>query len=159
MVSAGKGRLQSPGWDPKAHWTPQTRAPLHWETDSMLTDNSWYVTQSQSERGKQMGSQKSSILRIYWAFFGPVLTAMCYKQMWWCYFPRSCCSLLILGFAKPNGEHTDYWLFFSFFPSPFPLYEHEVQPKGAPFPTPQHWPPVFSHFVPLEAEEVNQRLL
>lgn len=32
MVSAGKDHLQSPGWDPKACWTPETRAPLRWET-------------------------------------------------------------------------------------------------------------------------------
>lgn len=46
----------------------------------MLTDNSWYVTQSQHERRGKRGSQKSSILRIYWGFFGPGLTAMCSKQ-------------------------------------------------------------------------------
>lgn len=67
-----------------------------------------------------------------------------------CYFPRSCCSLLILGFAKPNGEPTDDWLFF---PSPFPQYHPKVQPKGAP--SPPH-STIFPHFVPLEAEEVNQ---
>lgn len=32
MMSAGRGPLQSPGWDPKAPWTPQTRVPLRWET-------------------------------------------------------------------------------------------------------------------------------
>lgn len=32
MVSAGKGPLQSLGWDPKTRWTLQSRAPFHWES-------------------------------------------------------------------------------------------------------------------------------
>lgn len=30
MVSAGSGRLQSPGWDPKAHWDPTNQSTITW---------------------------------------------------------------------------------------------------------------------------------
>lgn len=99
-------------------------------------------------RGEKRGSQNSSILRI-WGFFGPGLTAMCYKQ---CkddvlvLFPK---VLLLFILIKPNGEPTGDWLFF---PSPFPQYHPKLQPKGAP--SPPH-STIFPHFVPLEAEEVT----
>lgn len=53
MVSAGSGRLQSPGWDPKARGPHKPERHHVGRPDSMLTDSSWYVTQSQRERGKK----------------------------------------------------------------------------------------------------------
>lgn len=127
--------------------------------DSTLTDSSWYVTQSQHER-KKRASQKSSAPRTCWGFFGPVLTATCHKQ---------CKDDVVVLFPKVLLLSTNSWLcqakwgtclllaLFLFFPSPFPPYKPDVQPKGAPsFPTPQHWCAAFPHLVPLEAEEANQ---
>lgn len=75
--------------------------------------------------------------------------------MWRCYFPRSCCSLLILGFAKPNGEPTDYWLLFSFFLLLSLLTNLKSSPR-LPFPHPTALVSSLPPVVPLEAEEVKQ---